>query len=298
MNDTTTAPTHSVELADGRTVTVDERGPADGPAVVLLHAAPGSRRFDPDPAATAKAGVRLVTIDRAGYGGSTPLPTGEAPSIPQAADDTAEALAALGIGDAAVVGWSGGGRVALALAARHPALVRSVGVVGTPAPDDEVPWVPDEHRPMIEQLRPDPGSATAQLTEVFAPMVLDPAATTGFVSGGDADDEVLADEGRREALVAMLAEAFAQGAVGMAADIVADQIVPWGFDVASVGAPVSLFYGELDAGVSSAHGEWYDERLAASTLTVVPGAGHLLVMTQWDEILTAVTANRGREREA
>jgi pimeloyl-ACP methyl ester carboxylesterase len=292
--DTTTTPTttHCIELADGRTVAVDDRGPADGPTVVFLHSAPGSRRFDPDPAATLAAGVRLVTIDRAGYGGSTPLPPGTAPSIPQAADDTAEALAALGIEETAVVGWSGGGRVALALAARHPELVRSVGVVGTPAPDDEVPWVPDEHRPMIEQLRPDPGSATAALTEVFAPMVVDPAETTGFVSGGEADDEVLTDPVRREALVSMLAESFAQGAVGMAADIVADQIVPWGFDVAAIGAPVSQFYGGLDVGVGPAHGTWYDERLAESSLQVVPGAGHLLVMTEWAEILSAVTSNR------
>lgn len=50
------------------------------------------------------------------------------------------------------VGWSAGGRIALALAARHPDLVRSAALAGTPAPDEEVPWVPDEYRAALDAL--------------------------------------------------------------------------------------------------------------------------------------------------
>ena len=281
-------PDHLVSRPDGRTLAVDDHGPTDGPVVVLLHSAPGSRRLDPDPAATAAAGVRLITIDRAGYGDSTPLDASVLPTITGHADDTAAVLDHLGITDAAIAGWSAGGRVALALAARRPELVRAVAVVGTPAPDDEVPWVPQEHRDMVPMLRANPLDAAPLLTGIFAGAEgFDPTDPSG-VGAGPADDAVLADPARRAAVVAMLAEGSRPGPAGVAADIVADQVAPWSFDLGAIGAPVSLFYGDADVVVSPAHGEWYAARLADADLHVIEGAGHLLVLTQWSQILAAL----------
>ena len=48
---------------NGRTVAVHDLtpdAPADAPVVLLCHAAPGSGSFDPDPEATAAAGIRLI----------------------------------------------------------------------------------------------------------------------------------------------------------------------------------------------------------------------------------------------
>jgi len=280
--------TQLLTLADGRTLAVDTAGPDDGEVVVFLHAAPGSRRFDPDPAVTEAAGIRLVTIDRAGYGSSSPLAPEAIPSVAAHADDVAAALLQLGLDDVAMAGWSAGGRVALAVAARHPDLVRSVAVVGTPAPDDEVPWVPEEHRALSQAMKADPAHAVETITEVFAQGGDPGDSALGMVSGGDADARALEDADRRARLLAMLAEGFRPGPAGVATDIVADQVVPWGFDVAAVGAPVALFYGEDDAAVPPAHGRWYADRAAASTLTVVPDAGHLVVMTEWEAILAAL----------
>ena len=109
--------------------------PAGAPVVLLSHAAPGDGSFDPDPAVTAAHGVRLVAPDRPGYGGSDPVGADEFASIDLAADDAAallDELLAPG-GTAGVVGWSAGGRVALALAARRPELVDRVAVLGSPA---------------------------------------------------------------------------------------------------------------------------------------------------------------------
>ncbi len=292
-NDATdsTATDRRLELPDGRTLGISDVGTPDGPAVVLLHPAPGSRLLDPDPAATAAAGVRLIGIDRPGYGASTPLPDGSVPTIAGYADDLAAALAAFEIRDAAVVGWSAGGRVALALAARHPDLVRSVAVVGTPAPHEDVPWIPDEHLGMIEQLKGDPGSATSALAQVFAGMAdAPPSAAVEMVGGGPADEAALAaDDARRARLEAMLAGAFAQGAVGMAADIVSYTVVPWGFDPTSVGARTTVFYGEGDIMISPAHGEWYVSQVPGAELRLVSGAGHLVALTAWADILAAVS---------
>lgn len=293
---TDTSPTtaqgteHRVELPDGRILAVHETGDPRGPAVVLVHPAPGARLLDPDPRATAAAGIRLIGIDRAGYGASTPLPDGAVPTVTGHADDMAAALAALSIGEAAVVGWSAGGRVALALAARHPDLVRSVALVGTPAPHEEVPWIPAEHLALIEQLKADPGAATGVLSEVFAEMAAaPPEAMPGMVGAGPADEAALeADPDRRARLGTMVAESFAQGAVGMAADIVSYTVLPWGFDPGAVGARTTAFYGDADVVVPPAHGEWYTARVPGAELRRVPGAGHLVALTDWADILASV----------
>jgi pimeloyl-ACP methyl ester carboxylesterase len=184
-----TAPDHIVTLPDGRQLAVDVRGPDEGPAVVLCHPIAGSRRLDPDPEITRAAGIRLLTIDRPSYGGSTPLPAGTVPTITGHADDVAAALDQLEISEAGVAGWSAGGRVALVLAIRRPDLVRAVAVVATPAPDEDVPWIPEEFRVMIARLRQDPPSATAQIAAALAGQAADPAATRARASlfYGDAD---------------------------------------------------------------------------------------------------------------
>ncbi|HET6951008.1 MAG TPA: alpha/beta hydrolase [Acidimicrobiales bacterium] len=281
---------HRVDLPDGRTATAAEYGDPAGPVVVLCHAAPGSSHLDPDPAATAAAGVRLVSVDRPGYGGSTPLGAGTAPTITGFADDLAAVLAALGLGEVAVAGWSAGGRVALALAARHPAVVRAVAVVATPAPHEEVPWIPAEHAAMLDQLRADPGGATAALAPAFGEVVGAPRdARVATVATGPADAAVLAaDPAAGARLAGMLDVAFAQGALGMAADIVSYTVVPWGFDPSAVGAPTTAFYGADDVIVPPAHGEWYVARVPGASLRVVAGAGHLVALAAWGEILEAL----------
>jgi pimeloyl-ACP methyl ester carboxylesterase len=280
---------HRIPRPDGRTVATREAGDPQGPAVVLCHPAPGSRLLDPDPAATAAAGIRLVTLDRPGYGGSTPVPAADVPTIPAFAGDVLAVLDDLAIGQAALVGWSAGGRVALAAAASAPDRVRAVAVVATPAPHDDVPWIPDEYLAQIEQLRPDPGSATGILAQALAPTAADPAAAVGQLAGGPADEAALAaDPARRSRLVAMLAEAFAQGAAGVAADIVSYTVADWGFDPSAVTAPTTAVYGDADAAIPPAHGQWYVDRVPHAELRIVAGAGHLVALTSWEGVLAAV----------
>jgi pimeloyl-ACP methyl ester carboxylesterase len=125
---------------DGRTICFHTTGRSDADRCdVFLHPAPGSGEFDPDPEQTARRDVLLIGVDRPGYGGSDPYRSGESPTIAAAADDIATVLGHLGIATAGVAGWSTGGWIALALAARRPDLVDRLVLLGTPAPDDETP---------------------------------------------------------------------------------------------------------------------------------------------------------------
>lgn len=58
-----------VRVATGRQISVLEFGDADGRVVVYVHGVPGSR-LDPLPLEPMlhRTGVRLVSIDRPGYG--------------------------------------------------------------------------------------------------------------------------------------------------------------------------------------------------------------------------------------
>jgi pimeloyl-ACP methyl ester carboxylesterase len=286
---TASTTTHHVELPDGRVLAVQETGPADGPVVVFIPAVPGSRAFDPDPSATAEAGIRLLTVDRAGYGESSPL-EGVAPSEASGADDVAFAVRHLGVEAAAFVGWSNGGAYVLAVAARHPDLVRSAALVGTPARHADVPWLTDEQAGMVPMMQQDPIGAVATLQQIFAGTGDDVEGRRGLVAQGPVDEALLAgDDELRARFDGMLDEAFRNGMAGVATDIVATSVVAPGYDPAAIGAPVHLFYGEADDMVGPEHGRHWDGVLADSTLHLVPGVGHLVVVTDWVEVLDAVS---------
>lgn len=285
-------PTHAIELPDGRTLAFEEFGRPEGKPVVLLPSAPGSRYLDPDPRATAAADVRLLVVDRPGYGASSPLPAGATPSWAALADDLSEALHHLEIRRASVVGWSNGGIGALALAARHPALVESVAIVGTPAPNDEVPWVPEEFRGLLDSLRGDPASAVSTLAPILAGFAEDPAAALSSIAVGPADERTLTRPGVRDALEAMLTVALDQGALGMATDIVATNVAAWALDLGSIEAPVQLWYGDGDVIIPPAHGAYYASQIDGTTVEAAGDAGHLVLIERWAEILAGLEQPR------
>ena len=231
--------------------------------------------------------MRLVTVDRPGYGVSSPYAPEVVPTFAVSADDLAAVLAHLAIDDAAVVGWSNGGVHALALAARHADRVRAVALLGTPASDDDVPWVPEEQRALGKVMRDDPASARALAESVIAPATESAENGVGMVAGGAADAALGQDPDVHARLLLMLEAAFAQAASGIAADIVAGHVAPWGFDPAAVRAPVQLWYGEDDGIVTPAHAAYWHGVLPNSTVHVVPG-GHLLPFTVWAEVLGSV----------
>ena len=107
-----------------------------GPPVLLLHAGVADRRMWDPLLPELSHRFMIIRPDLRGFGDS-PLP----PEPYADADDLATLLDHLQVGDAAVVGSSFGGRVALELTALHPDRVRELvllcaGVPGRPAEPD------------------------------------------------------------------------------------------------------------------------------------------------------------------
>ncbi len=277
-------------LPDGRRLAV-HRLPGDGPTVVMCHSAPGAGRFDPDPSATADRGVSVLSVDRPGYGGSDPMPSGRWASVDVAADDLAFVIEQLGPWPVGVAGWSAGGRVALALAARRPELVERVAVIATPAPHEAVPWISPEEEAGIAAMR---GMSATEVHAAFEAQMaaIIPADASSDEALGllgldpEVDGRAVASNGVRAELSAMLEQAFAQGARGMAADVAGYTLRPWGFEPADVRASTLLLYGRNDALVGRRHAAWWKSALANARIEMIPRVGHLAVVPAWDRVLS------------
>lgn len=102
-------------------------GPADGPAVVLVHGlAGGLEDWEDALDALAAEGARALAYDRRGYGGSSAPAPYTGTTVAEQAEDLAALLAALDVAPAVVAGRDMGALVALDLAKRHPARVRAL----------------------------------------------------------------------------------------------------------------------------------------------------------------------------
>ena len=300
-------------LRSGRRVGVTTLGDADAERIVVFcHPAPGTSVFDPDPDASATRNVHIVALDRPGYGSSDPVPYGEWPSIVRAADDIAEYLRSVVLAERSmgvrrvrtvgIAGWSAGGRVALAFAARHPDLTERVAIIATPAPNDAVPWIPPELQAESDRLGTlAPTEAVQQLSEQLhsqADAVL-AAAEPGDVPpeavGATAvDDAVLAQPGVRDRLGRMLHDAFRQGTAGAAADILSYTARPWGFEPGDVRAKTLIVGGQGDAIAGNAHAAWYQKAVPDSRMEMVPGVGHLVIVPAWGRVLAHLAPNSTR----
>jgi 3-oxoadipate enol-lactonase len=106
-------------------VTLHHAVRGDGPAVLLVHAGiADSRMWAPVAERLVAGGHRVLTCDLRGFG-RTPIE----PGVVSNAADLAALLDELGIGRAAVVGASFGGRVALELALRAPERVTALALL-------------------------------------------------------------------------------------------------------------------------------------------------------------------------
>jgi pimeloyl-ACP methyl ester carboxylesterase len=271
--------THQVTTADGRTLAVREAGAADGPMLVSQHGSPGSGRlYRTEIEGAERLGARLLPYDRPGYGGSSPHP---GRSVADAAEDAAAILDALGAGRFATYGWSGGGPHALACAALLEGRCAAAATIAGAAPSDqpdreftagmgegtgeEFGKAREGREPLTAMLRQEAEGLASVTPDELA------EAISPHLSGPDA--EVLRGE-LAEFLHGMILGGLAPGIDGWLDDDLAF-VKPWGFDVAAIDVPVSVWQGDDDLMVPGAHGRWLATHVAGAEAQLLPGEGHL-----------------------
>jgi pimeloyl-ACP methyl ester carboxylesterase len=274
----------TVQTPDGRTLAVQENGDLHGIPVMVHTGAPNSRHlYGPNSADAAGRGLRLISYDRPGYGGSTPCP---GRTHADCAGDVRAICAALGIDRIATWGISGGGPHALACAALLPDLVVAAASLVSPAPygADGLDWFAGMGQVNVDDftlLQTDRAAARAKLEkdrELFV------AVSAGDLAAGlqslltPTDAAVLTGE-LAEYLAFTMRDGLAPGAEGWWEDGVAE-IGPWGFDLAQISVPVLVVHGKQDMAVPFSHGEWLAAHVPGAEPWLLADDGHLTLMTR------------------
>jgi pimeloyl-ACP methyl ester carboxylesterase len=269
----------SITVTGGRTLTMREGGEPDGVPVFVLAGTPGSSvMYEPHLQDAAQRGIRLISYDRPGYGGST---RHEGRIVADCAGDLAAVADALGVDRFCVWGISGGGPHALAVAALLPERVAAAAALASVAPYDgdgldffagmgeqnveefKLARGDEEgHRAASERDRADLLAATpGQLVELWQTLL------------GPSDREVATDR-----FAAFLIEHIRAGIEPSGDGWYDDDLVfvrPWGFDLASIRVPVLLLQGEQDKFVPYGHGVWLSEHIPGVEARLTAEDGHL-----------------------
>jgi pimeloyl-ACP methyl ester carboxylesterase len=216
--------------------------------------------------------------------------------VVDAVADTAEVLAALGIEECLVAGWSGGGPHALACAARLRN-VRAALVIAGVAPyradgldflagmgDDNVAEFgaalegDDALRAFLAQLYPELKDVTPEgIIESLRSLL------------PDVDRAVLTDE-FGEDMAAGVREGLRVGSDGWFDDDMAF-VRSWGFRLDEVGVPTSLWQGDVDLMVPFAHGQWLAAHVPGVYAHLLAGEGHLSIgLGELDAMLDELVA--------
>jgi pimeloyl-ACP methyl ester carboxylesterase len=276
-----------VEIDAGE-VGVAEFGDPRGVAVLWCHGGPGSRleprQFGP---AAATAGLRLIGVDRPGYGRTPPQPgrtiAGWVPTALAVLDQ-------LGVDRAVVVGHSTGGSYALAVAALAPERTRAVVLAGamTDMADDEARATMSRPHALDVWEAPDRESAIAAATASHG---IDGSGLREITSVlPPADLALFRNPARLAEMSAVLPEGFTFGLEGYADDRIADGGGWVDFDVTTIAAPVVVLHGSADPICRPIHARHTAELVPGAQLDLRDGLGHFSIL---DEIVPTVVALLG-----
>lgn len=282
MSDGTVADGHpgvdlTIRTSAGRQVGACDLGGAGGTAVLWSHGGPGSR-LEPvwlrDEAGA--AGLRIIGVDRPGYGLSDPQP---GRTIADGAADLLAVADHLGLGRFLTVGVSTGGAYALAAAAIAPDRVR--GVVACCGVTDMAhgPARATMHGPQVHAVWDAPDRAAAMSAAEAAygagfAKLLDGGMSTVLAP---TDAETFADPAWMGPAMAGFGQMSAHGLAGYVDDRIADGAGWSSFDVAAITCPVTVLHGDHDLLCVVAHAHHTASIVPDATLVVVADAGHFSI---------------------
>lgn len=275
-------------LADGRRIAWCEYGDPVGSPVLYCHGVPGSRREHPPATeAAARRNLRFIVVDRPGYGRTTRLP---GHTLADATADIAALADKLDLSTFDVLGFSGGGPYAQALAALRPERVRRLYLVSSWAPFDLAgkAGMAEAYQQLWDLCAEDFQAFSRTLQQA----VDEAGGPYELLLGGalESDQVIFRDTALAAAYRTSTEEAVRQDLTGMLEDAAA-LTDAWPFRVDSITCPTHLWHGTLDVNAPIDMGRWLAEHIPGAQLTEWSDAAHFEMFRRWDEVLDTVTAH-------
>lgn len=269
-----------VTTLDGRGLEVVVEGPLDRPLLLFHTGTPmgtvaGSVYAD----VAERAGLTYVSYSRPGYGTSDPA-LGR--SVADCVADVDLILRHLGADTFRTIGWSGGGPHALACAALHPGCIAAATIAGVaPWPAEGLDWFAGMGPENVEEFE-----LAMQGEAPLTPFIMAAAAGLAGVTGTDVANELggLIPEVDKASLTGEFAEwmaaCFRKSVVQSIRGWLDDDLAftkPWGFDLAAIKKPVSVWQGDQDLMVPFGHGQWVAEATPTANPHLLADHGHLSI---------------------
>jgi len=276
-------------VAPGRVLGWAEFGHPDGDPVLWFHGTPGARTQVPPSVdlVALQHGFRVIAVERPGTGVSTDHQYRRildfAPDIEALVDD-------LGIDRFGVVGLSGGGPYALAVAHRMPERVVVASLLGGIGPTRGPDAVWSYTRalrllaPTLELLRSPLGSALGPVVGLVESAGETALEVVARIMG--ASDRAVLTEPDFKAM--FLNDLFNAHELRSVAHDMALFARHWGFLLEEVTVPVVVWQGLADTIVPQSHGHHQAARLSGGQLRVRPGEGHFAGFSDVEAVLSAL----------
>ncbi len=269
-------------------------GNPSGTPVFHFHGAPSSRLealfFDLDTAA-ARAGVRLLALDRPGIGGSDPQ---RGRTLLDQAHDVASAADVLGVDRYGLLGYSVGAASALACRASRPGRITATAIVSGIGPAEVVGLdagrSPDVSR-FFRTAERYPWLARIGLRFMRYGTTTPERMIAATGRGMPPADRAVAERpGAAAPFAAFLSEALRQGTSGVLDDARL-AVRPWGFTPGPTGSPLTIWHGSADTNAPVAAAFWLAELVPGAQLRVLSDEGHVsLLDARADDVLHDLAA--------
>lgn len=260
----------TIDIDRDRSVSYVEYGDPRGTPLVFLHGTPGSALLGglfTDHAR--QADTRVLAIDRPGYGRSPSWPDR---TLRDTGDFVTPVLDDADAAAADVVGFSGGGPHALAVAATHPDRVRNLHVVGGVAP------------PSLRERTPTVQATLSGLSERVPTLVRGLFRAQAWIADRRPPSFVVAQytDGNGESIPDAVAEAVRRDFVAAVSTRQSGAVHElrilngsWASLLDDVDRPVRLWHGARDTNVPTENVRNVRDRLPDAQLEVFDDADHL-----------------------
>lgn len=269
-------------LPDGQKLGFAEGGDPQGVPVFYFHGFPGSRLEAP---LLPAKGLRLIGVDRPGYGLSTACPWRKLADWPEDIGALADFLE---IGEFGVIGVSGGGPYASSVAHGLGARVNALALICGLGPPEAPGMTFGGSSNIAIALRFLPARLTLA---AFARRVMlsDRALRQMRTFGARRGSHPASDQEFREGpMMAAMVKSWREGLKRSSLGIAADARIygePWHFELEDIKVPTAIWHGRADTVVPFSIGEHYAAKVPKADAHFTDDDGHFsIVVNSYDAI--------------